>query len=576
MKSRLWNSAFVRIAVVAFAMLVVGAGLTSAIALNVLTRAVEDKQREIEQKAALELRGYLAGKITRVSDLLNNSNTRSQLGVRLARIAADASFAYNYDYIEYLLDFADTVCVSDADFQDCILVANNGMVYSQTKVQNGDAVASYDFLGDPLYADFLAGDESFGMVRDDPDRYTILPGGGVVSLLWSIYDPARLPEKARVGFMIVNIPDERLDGVVSEFSDVVEGDLQVVDGGAVIYDADMSNGGAGNQPIEYPLGFRDYAVRSLLPEDLIARERNALLRQAGIVFLAVAGISLLVIGLVTYSYNRRSRQLVETMRRVQEGDLSQRVKVTRRDEIGTLGEAFNDMAEQLGRHIDRTYTAELAQRDSEIALLQSQINPHFLYNALENMSMMAVRQGCDDVADLAADLGQLFRISIRSKELIVSIDSELEYVRLYINIQSARFGDELRFDVQVDPDLRACAIPKLILQPLVENAVIHGHRELKPGAWVRVAIGRADAPGMLRVSVSDNGGGMTPAQIDDVMTLRRSIGLPNAARRILLMFGEACALKIDSAPGEGTCISFLLPRMSVEEMRAHVQIADRG
>ena len=579
MKLRLRNSLFARLAVLALAVMIIAVGATSLIALDVLSNAVADKQRDIEQQAAMKLRGYLEEKYRRISVLMDDSSTRVQLGARLARIARDEQIAYNYDYIESLLEFANNVLLLDSDFQDCILIANGGMVYSQTRVQSGDAVASYDYLNDPAFAEFLNSGALFGMVHDDPDRYTIHSSGEVLSLLWCLVDPAKLPEQERVGFMIVNLPVPSVDSAFADFATAIEGNLLLVDAdGETIYDAHQFGPDVATAaPIVYPLSLRGgYAVHSVLPANLIADEREALLRKTLIVFMLAAGVSSLMMAVVVYTYNRRSEQLIATMRRVQEGHLHERAKVTRRDEIGELSAAFNVMAEQLEQYIDRTYAAELSRRDSEMALLQSQINPHFLYNALENMSMLAARQGCDDVADLAADLGHLFRISIRSKDLIVSIDSELEYVKLYMSIQAARFGEDLRFEVEAEPALRACAIPKLILQPLVENAVIHGHHALKPGAFIRVEVARAAQPGMLRVSVRDNGEGIPTDRIDEVMTQRKSIGLPNTAQRIRLLFGEACALRVDSVPGEGTCISFLMPEMSVEEMKAYVQVADRG
>lgn len=578
MKSRIFNSSFGRIALVTFLTLIIAVAATCLIALSLLSGAVEEKQRAIERQAAMKLRGYVMERFTSVSELLDSSSTRMRLGSCLADIAAKPDLAYNYDNIEYLLDFTNNALLLDKDLQDCILVVEGGMVYSQTRVQYGDAVASYDFLGDALYADFLSGNAAFGMISDNTERYTIGNSCEVLSMLWAIYDPTRLPVRDRVGFLIVNIPQENLDAAYADFQDVMQGDLQLIgSGNAVIYDAGrFDSGEIAATPIDYPMGVMGYSIRSLLPENLIASERAELLRRTAEVFLLVAGVSLLIIGLVVHSYNKRSQQLIDTMRRVQEGHLKERALVARRDEIGEISEAFNVMAEQLEQYIDRTYTAEIARRDSEVALLQSQINPHFLYNALENMSMMAAQRGQDDLADFAADLGQLFRISIRSTDLIVPIDSELQYVQLYINIQTVRFGDALLFEIDADPELRNYAIPKLILQPLVENAVIHGHRDLKPGAWVKIIVERAHAPGMVRFCVRDNGQGMDRVYSGEMVPAsKRSIGLPNSAQRIRLMFGEGCALRVDSVPGEGTSITFRLPLMTVEEMKAYVQLTDR-
>ncbi len=576
MKHRFFSSTFFRIALISFVTIVAAVAITVGVALNIFSQALDEKQRVIEGQAAAKLQKYVLGQYTRISDMLNYTSTRTGVAARLAAIAQQPDRAYRYADIQALLSFAEMVLSSDADIEDCILIAQNGAVYSQTATQYGDAVASYDFLNDPLFRAFLASDSGFRFAHDNPVRYKIASRGEVITILWSIYNPARLPRRERVGLLIVNVPIDRYEAAYGDFSGVMLGDLEIYDtrGEKIYSSGNNAPDTPMDEPILYPVGATGLTVRSLLPSNMIREQTNALIQRSVFFVLLAVGLSFVVIFVAVYSYNRRSQRLIDHMREVQKGRLDRRIAVRKRDEIGVLGEALNDMTEKLDTYIRRTYQAELAARDSEIALLQSQINPHFLFNSLENLSMLAARAHNDALADLAADIGRLFRISIRSRDRIVRIEDELEYIRLYINIHVARFGPRLQFGVQADEALLARAIPKLIVQPLVENAVIHGHRVLKPGARVDVSI-EAAGDGRIRVSVSDNGAGMTRERICEALSGSASIGLPNVAQRIRLMFGDECALLIESAVGEGTRVSFCLPAMTVEEMNAHVQAADR-
>lgn len=577
MKRSLWESSFGRIAIISFATLIIAVSITAGIALNVFSKALDEKQHVIEHQAAMKLSSYVYEKYSRINDLLNNNNTRTLIGKRFDEIESMPEKAYEYSNIESFLTLGETVCASDPDFRDCILISSTGVVYSQTAMPYGDAIASYDFLNDSIFSVFKNSHKTFDLILDNSSRYTIVNSGNVISMLWKIYSPRSLPNMEFVGLMIVNIPEDAFTNAFRDFSGVMRGNLQVLNssGEQVYIFKENASEKEAISAIDYPVGIAGIHVYSLLPKNLIHEEQTSLLQSALFVIILVAAFSMFVIGLVAFSYNRRSRQMIEYMHRVQNGRLDEHIPIKRRDEIGILGEAFNNMADKLDSHIKRTYRAELAMRDSEIALLQSQINPHFLYNSLENMSMLASSGGNEDLADLAADLGQFFRISIRSKDRIVRIENELEYIRLYMNIHAARFGDRLQFEIDAQPELLTCAIPKLILQPLVENSIIHGHRMLKDGAFVRVSISRADNPGEIRICVNDNGEGMTSQRISEVMQSQKSIGLPNVAQRISLMFGESRALQIESTFGEGTQISFLLPEMSVEEMKEYVQAADR-
>ncbi|MFD2327906.1 histidine kinase [Cohnella sp. GCM10020058] len=171
---------------------------------------------------------------------------------------------------------------------------------------------------------------------------------------------------------------------------------------------------------------------------------------------------------------RPIRALHAKMKRVQNGELGERAPVTSSDEIGLLTTGFNIMVSRLEVMIKENYELTLREKEAQLSALQSQINPHFLYNTLESISMSARREGASGWPDAIASLGKLLRYTVDKQERLVPLGEELAFVDNYLNIQSFRLESRLAVDVQVDLSHESALVPKLILQPLVENAIEHG------------------------------------------------------------------------------------------------------
>ena len=166
-------------------------------------------------------------------------------------------------------------------------------------------------------------------------------------------------------------------------------------------------------------------------------------------------------------------QLSKSMTAVGQGDFSGRVHIAGNDEIGSLGRTYNDMAKNIETLIEKVYKMEISQKQAEIEFLKMQINPHFLYNTLDTISWMARSGGNNDISDMAVTLADLLRATIK-QDSFITIDEELKSVRNYLFIQEYRFGDKVEASYQIDNLTRDYIIPNFILQPLVENAIIHG------------------------------------------------------------------------------------------------------
>lgn len=283
---------------------------------------------------------------------------------------------------------------------------------------------------------------------------------------------------------------------------------------------------------------------------------------AGIVLL-VLGISLGFVWYVTSRIAYPAKELMESMKTLAKDNEYPRVKIVSNDEIGMIGLEYNKMAENIETLIEKVYKMELTQKQAELEFLQMQINPHFLYNALDTISWMALAKGNMDVSEMTIALAELLRATIK-KESFITLREEMNTVKDYLLIQQERFGDKISAEYFVEEDAYSCMVPNFILQPVIENAIIHGLEPKIEKGKVSINISIQDE--FLTFLVEDNGVGMDEKEILDLYkkcrenNTKQSIGLKNVYRRLLLCYGEASMLKIESKKEQGTRISFLIPR----------------
>lgn len=224
--------------------------------------------------------------------------------------------------------------------------------------------------------------------------------------------------------------------------------------------------------------------------------------------------------------------------------------------------------------------AEEYERQATLQALQSQINPHFLYNTLECIRGQALMDGNTSVADMLEALGNFFRYSISRRENVVTLADEINNIRSYMLIQNYRFLNRYQFELEFLEDeepLLGCYVPKLTLQPIVENALIHGFQNQKSGC-VTLTVDASDS--MLMLTVSDDGEGMDAAVLEELnrkiqsrQTLLRKpashgngIALQNVNRRIMMLYGRSYGLHAYSTPGRGTDVEIILPRITKAEV----------
>lgn len=263
------------------------------------------------------------------------------------------------------------------------------------------------------------------------------------------------------------------------------------------------------------------------------------------------------------------RHLCEAAELAGSGNFGIRAHEEKVDEIAVLNASFNHMIEEIGKLVEDIHTEELNIRAAELRLLQEQINPHFLYNTLDNIIWLAEAKETEQVVNMVSALSSFFRTTLSKGKDRITVGDERTHICSYLQIQQFRYRDILEYSIDISEDICSCLILKLILQPLVENALYHGIKG-KRGKGHLCVTGYGDGD-LLLFCVSDDGIGMKPERLQQVRQIisgeienneeKGGFGLFNVNQRIWLNYGTAYGLEIESAYGKGTKMWVKLPRV---------------
>jgi two-component system sensor histidine kinase YesM len=287
-----------------------------------------------------------------------------------------------------------------------------------------------------------------------------------------------------------------------------------------------------------------------------------------ITLLLILGSILMIIGFAVFLARLLTRPIMELRQsmRLAEEDLNTNVTVRSNDEIGQLGEAFNQMLARIRLLMEQSVQEQKKLRRTEMIALQEQIKPHFIYNTLEMIVGLLETEKNEEVITMVEALGAFFRISLSQGQEYITIREETEHIRNYLYIQKSRHGDKYDYSLEIDPVIQNCKTVKLILQPLVENAIYHGVRDSeRSDSFIKVR-GLQEADNLIRIEIIDNGVGMEPAKIAEINnclretgTEQRFFGLRNVNERIRLAFGPEYGLELKENPGGGITVVVHLP-----------------
>lgn len=279
-------------------------------------------------------------------------------------------------------------------------------------------------------------------------------------------------------------------------------------------------------------------------------------------FILLANI--LLTSLIVQSINKPLDRMVEACKHISSGDFSVRIEYEGTDEIASLTESFNQMAEQVQLLITQVYQKSITEKELELQMLRSQINPHFLYNTLDSMRMAALNSGYEDYARMCELLAKILRYGVTNSHRMVEVEEEVSHLKDYIELIGLRFGNSIHFNIMIDPAILHYHIIRLLLQPIVENSINHGIKDSIEKGQIQIWGFKREK--VLIFTISDNGAGMAEAEvlqlqdyIDNKNEAYKSIGIKNIQRRIKLNYGEEYGITLKSRPYQGTSVTITVP-----------------
>lgn len=351
------------------------------------------------------------------------------------------------------------------------------------------------------------------------------------------------------------LPKEQLDTIdFSKFltSDFI--DISSVQGNAKLFISPISS---------YP----NWILCTLVEQSEINRSANEMMFGC-IVMLIFLVILISYIGFyLTNSVLNPIKKLQTCMKKVEEGHLDAYYPTnTSKDEIYYLGTSFNKMLDEISHLIEKIYKEQSERRVAELRTLQEQIKPHFLYNTLDNIKWMAKKQKANNVAKTITDLSTFFRVFLSNGAENITLNQEFRHTRSYLDIQKTRYGEKLSYVMELEEDLMNILVPKIIIQPIVENSIYHGIKRSDKNCTITI---EAKAEGdFINISIEDDGIGIPPQKLAEIKKYLESeeqtkhYGMRNIVNRLTYAYNGLAEFKIESHQNMGTTVTIKIPKQS--------------
>ena len=312
---------------------------------------------------------------------------------------------------------------------------------------------------------------------------------------------------------------------------------------------------------------------ALVSQSLLTATQRSLTRSLMVIMGMMLVVGCIFVMLLSQWLTRPTEQMLETIERIKNGETQLRVQpVGWSEELKVLGTEFNDMLDRVQAMAQEEYKYRLLVERTEYKMLQAQINPHFLYNTLNTMSGIATAQNCPLVSGLCHSLSAVFRYSLNMTDEFSTVQKEMEHVKNYLYVMDVRSGSDVSYEYQIAEETLQDQLPRICLQPIVENAITHGLRNVRRKDK-KLTISAVHENGLLLIYVEDNGTGMDAEEMNRLLEKNDpkrvetgvSIGILNVNARLKRVFGEEYGILIDSRMGEGTKVSIRVPILKKKE-----------
>ena len=301
---------------------------------------------------------------------------------------------------------------------------------------------------------------------------------------------------------------------------------------------------------------------SIVPFKELTKELNTSLVITILISLIAGVFAFLILTIVAVRITNPVKKMTKLMKSVENGNLNVVINTDRNDEIGVLGKSFNSMTAKLKTLIDEVYKEQIARKEAELKVLQAQINPHFLYNTLDVIYWTSRLEKAPKTGELVNALSKLFKLGLNKGSEITTVKNEVEHVQSYLTIQKYRYEESPVFIIEMDSQIYEYNTIKLILQPFVENALLHGISSMEKGGIIQI-LGTENGDD-IQFEIIDNGIGMNEERVQEILAEdfegKKGYGVNNVDKRIKLYYGEKYGVVIKSSEGTGTRVIITIPK----------------
>lgn len=322
------------------------------------------------------------------------------------------------------------------------------------------------------------------------------------------------------------------------------------------------------------VGYTGWKLVLVVPMEEVVAQYSGTQTYIIIMAICLAFIFIQLSSFITKKITDPIYRLEKAVGKLEAGDWETKIQVSGSEEIRHLGNSIQAMVHQLKQLMNDVVTEQELKRKSELDALQTQINPHFLYNTLDSIVWMIENEKYEGAVTMVTSLARLFRISISKGKSIISVKEELAHAEYYMAIQSIRYKNKFTYAIEAEETIKDKATVKLILQPMIENAIIHGMEYMDEADGGHIVVRAYEKDGQLMMEVEDNGCGMSEGRMGEIRSgknqgksLGSGIGMGNVHERIKIYFGDAYGVKMFSEPDEGTLIRMNMPLVNIKDIK---------
>jgi len=464
----------------------------------------------------------------------------------------------------------------------------------------------------PYYRKLEESETNYSVIEPPHTIYSynglsIIPNSEKTTVL-SFHNKIRnVPSNDILGFVSIDINLSKIEGIVNRLYKDTENLSIINENGTVIYSSDKTLIGKKsrdkwfyelrNNPQQNKLNWERkdfsgvifyenitvqdnhlYMVKSIPYASLYKSAKETAFMNTIIALFALIVVLIITI-IISFKITAPIKVLIEKMKKAEQGIFETDFEIVGQDEIGMLGRHFKSMVLQINRLIDKEYKLQLENKSSQLKVLQSQINPHFLYNSFQSIGTLALKMNAVPVYTLLTSLSAMMRYSMDMREEMVPFSKEINHSQSYLALQKQRFEDELDVTLTIDPNTYEILVPKMILQPIIENCFKHGFSDNMEDAKITIRSYREDE--YLVFIVQDNGKGISRERLERIRNRLyhnkgrkagkegESIGLKNIYDRLQLYYGGQAMLEIESIENNGFTVMIHIPVSLQEGVEGH-------